>query len=43
MLQQALHQIPNPAQEVIIRNLSARLAMQLLNLGAAFMPNQVCT
>ena len=41
VLQQALHQIPNPSQEVVIRNLSARLAMQLLGIGAAFMPNQV--
>jgi hypothetical protein len=41
VLQQALHQIPSPTQEVVIRNLSARLAMQLLNVGAAYMPNQV--
>jgi hypothetical protein len=43
VLQQALHQIPSPTQEVVIRNLSARLAMQLLNVGAAYMPNQVRT
>ena len=41
VLQQALHQIPSPTHEVVIRNLSARLAMQLLNVGAAYMPNQV--
>ena len=41
VLQQALHQIPSPTHEVIVRNLATRLAMQLLGIGAAFMPDQV--
>lgn len=40
ILQQALHQIPSPSQEVVIRNISQRLATQLLDAGAQHMPNQ---
>ena len=40
ILQQALHQIPSPSQEVVIRNISQRLATQLLEAGAQHMPNQ---
>ena len=40
MLQQALHQIPSPSQEVVIRSISQRLATQLLEHGAQHLPNQ---
>ena len=40
MLQQALHQIPSPTQEVVIRSISQRLATQLLEHGAQHLPNQ---
>ena len=33
VLQQALHQIPSPTQEVVIRSISQRLATQLLEHG----------
>ena len=40
VLQQALHQIPSPTQEMIIRSISQRLATQLLELGASHMPDR---
>ena len=40
VLQQALHQIPSPSQEMMIRTVSQRLAPQLLELGAAHLPDQ---
>lgn len=40
VLQQALHQIPNPNQEVVVRNYAQRLATNLLEVGAAHLPDQ---
>lgn len=40
VLQQALHQIPSPATEVIVRNVSQRLAQQLLEAGAKHLPEE---
>ena len=40
VLQQALQQIPSPTQEVMVRNISQRLATQLLDVGAQFLPDQ---
>ena len=40
VLQQALHQIPSPTQEMIIRNISQRLATHLLESGASHMPDR---
>lgn len=40
VLQQALMHLPNPNQEVIVRNICQRLAPQLLELGASCLPKQ---
>ena len=40
VLQQALHQIPNPNQESTLRNISTRLANHLLEVGASPLPDQ---
>ena len=40
VLQQALHQIPSPTQEMIIRSISQRLATHLLELGASHLPDR---
>lgn len=40
VLQQALHQIPSPLQEAVVRSVSGRLAPQLLEVGASHLPDQ---
>ena len=35
-----MHQIPSPTHEMVARNYAQRLATNLLEVGAAFLPDQ---
>ena len=40
VLQQALHQVPSPVQENVVRNYAQRLATNLLQVGSHPLPDQ---